>query len=157
MSVSSVSTEASVCVHAKTNQQKPKCGKKHRLVFHRRRNEAWDSLLLAQRQRRPWCVDVLSCSNKNNTDLSFDEVELGVTLHTSRALEDEGRGKTGCYTTCWARWIRVQQQLEKWTGKYFFLFLNTVDFLQLIIFKCPEISKILTLQSQRNMDTRRQF
>lgn len=43
MSVSSVSTEATVCLHAKTNQQKPKCGKKHRLVFHCRRNEAWDS------------------------------------------------------------------------------------------------------------------
>lgn len=101
--------------------------------------------------------DVLTCSNKNNTDLSFDEVELGVTLHTSRALEDEGRGKTGCYTTCWARWIWAQQQLEKWTDRYFFLFLNTVDFLRLIIFKCPEISKILSLQLRRNKDTRRQF
>lgn len=30
---------------------------------------------------------------QNKTNLSSDEVELSVTLHTSRALEDRGRGK----------------------------------------------------------------
>lgn len=41
--------------------------------------------------------------------------------------------------------------------RHSFLFHNTADFLQLIIFKCPEISKILSLQSQRNKNTWRQF
>lgn len=138
ISVRNVSTEASVCLHAKTNQQKPKCGKKKpRLVFHRRWNEAWDSSVSTCRSSARsdaetdvmcWRVVVLSCSNRNNTDLSFDEVELGVTLHTSRALEDEERGKTGCYTTCWAQWIRAQQQLQQWTDTRFYFIILQISY-----------------------------
>lgn len=45
------------------------------------------SLFLMRQSKLGFVVTVVL---RNKTDLSSDEVELGVTLHTSRALEDGG-------------------------------------------------------------------
>ncbi len=80
------------CQHrARINEQKPNGGKKSSQVSQHRQNKSFKvstcvpHLFLSESDLLPRC--------KNRTDLSSDEVELGVTLHTSRALEDGKEGK----------------------------------------------------------------
>lgn len=49
---------------------------------------------------------------ENNTDLSPDEVKLGVTLHTSGTLEAEGKGEKQDVTQCSCRFMVISGDLS---------------------------------------------